>query len=440
MTKKEKYVLAKWVVNYAVKNGSQEAKASVHESMSDSILVRNKKIDKLQQSTHSGLSLILFVDNKFSTHATNRLDSKKELKHFIKEAIAGTKFLAKDKFRSLPISELYFKKENKTDLKIYDKNYPNIDPQDKIKIVINLEKEVLDNDKRILSVTAGYSDHMSKGVIVTSNGFKENFANTSYNISVSVSVKGIISRPNAFWSESAIFYKKLNTAGIGKTALKRALDKIGQSKINSCQLPMILENRIASNCLAPLISALAAGEIQQNNSFLINKLEKKVCSDKLTLIDDPLIISGTASSQFDDEGLAMKKRIIFDKGILKTYFIDTYYGKKMGMTPNSGNTSNLVVTPGKRSMEDMISDLQKGILVTGFNGGNSNGSTGDFSYGIEGFLIENGKITKPVSEMNITGNMLELWQNLVEVGNDVYSDSSWRLPSLKFDNLDFSGI
>jgi PmbA protein len=169
-------------------------------------------------------------------------------------------------------------------------------------------------------------------------------------------------------------------------------------------------------------------------------LGEKVGSDKLTLIDDPFIISGQGSRLFDNEGLALKKRTIFEKGVIKGYNIDTYYGKKLGMEPTTGGTSNLVLEPGERTLEEMIASLDRGIFITGFNGGNSNRATGDFSYGIDGFLIENGIIVKPVSEMNITGNMKQLWMDFAEAGSDVYKNSSWRLPSIMFNNVDFSGI
>ena len=109
------------------------------------------------------------------------------------------------------------------------------------------------------------------------------------------------------------------------------------------------------------------------------------------------------------------------------------------MEPTSGETTNLVFKPGEKDLAGLLAEIDYGILVTGFNGGNSNGSTGDFSYGIEGFLVENGKLTQPVSEMNITGNFKEVWNNLVAAGNDVYTGSSWRLPSLVFDRISFSG-
>jgi len=439
MTKEEKYSLAEWAVNHALKNGAQGAKVDIYEIQKSKIEVRNEKIDKLEQSTQSGLSIALYVDKKYSAHATNRFNNKEELKRFVEDAIEGTRFLSVDEFRTLPEPQLYFKGEKK-DLGTFDKEFLSIDPQEKINLAFKIEKEVLGKDERIISVTTSYNDNMSSSVKVTSNGFKGDTASTYYRINASVSVKGEDARPMSYWSESAIFHNKLIKEGIGIKALDRALEKIGQAKIESDKMPMIIENRLASRSLRPLISALYGSSIQQKNSFLIDKLGEKIGSDKLTLIDDPFIISGRGSEQFDGEGLALKKRTIIENGVLKSYLIDTYFGKKLNMKPNSGDTTNLVLEPGEKSLEEMIATLDRGILITGFNGGNANDSTGDFSYGIDGFLVENGKIIKPVSEMNITGNIKQLWMNLIEVGNDVYKNSSWRLPSLMFSDVDFSGI
>ena len=177
-----------------------------------------------------------------------------------------------------------------------------------------------------------------------------------------------------------------------------------------------------------------------NNIIAQDKINEKVVSEKLTLTDNPFILGGRGSRHFDSEGLATKKRLIFEKGVLKTYYIDTYYGKKLEMEPTSGGTTNLEFETGSKNLEELIATIKKGIFVTGFNGGNSNGTTGDFSFGIEGFLIENGEITQPVSEMNITGNMLELWSNIGEIGNDINTSSSWLTPSILFEGVDFSGI
>lgn len=439
MTIAEKYKLAKWAMQHALDNGAQEVSVNIFDSNSSSVEVRDEKIDKLEQANQAGLSIRLMVDKKYSAHSTNRLGNKRELQKFIEEAIKGTRYLSEDEFRTLPDPDLYYKGGG-DDLKTFDNNFTDIDPQQKIDAAFAVEKEVVGSDDRIISVTASYYDGINNTVMVTSNGFEGDTSNTYYGINASVSVSDGDARPQSFWGESAIFYNGLKTEGIGRKALKRALRMIGQEKIKSGRMPMIIENRLASQSLGPLISALNGSAIQQKNSFLIDKLGERVGSDKLTIIDDPFIISGRGSRLFDGEGLALKKRPVFEKGILRTYYIDTYYGKKLGMDPTTGGTTNLVFEPGERNMEEMTASLKRGILVTGFNGGNTNGTTGDFSYGIEGFLVEDGKIIQPVSEMNISGNMKKLWMKLAEVGNDVYENSSWRTPSLMFNDVDFSGL
>ena len=146
------------------------------------------------------------------------------------------------------------------------------------------------------------------------------------------------------------------------------------------------------------------------------------------------------SRLFDDEGLAAIKRPVIENGVLKSYYIDNYYGKKLGMKPTSGGSSNIIFNTGNRGMDEMLASITKGVLITGFIGGNSNRSTGDFSFGIEGFYIENGKIIHPLNEMNIAGNMNQFWFNLVEMGNDVLENESVRIPSMMFEKVDLSGL
>jgi len=160
----------------------------------------------------------------------------------------------------------------------------------------------------------------------------------------------------------------------------------------------------------------------------------------LTVIDDPLIVGGQGSRLYDGDGIAAKKRVIIDKGVLKSYYIDYYYSRKLGMEPTSGGSSNVIIEPGEKTLEQLIAQSKKGILVTGFIGGNSNTATGDFSYGIIGQLIENGKLVKPVNEMNLSGNLTEIWEHLVEMGNDPYPNSAWLRPSMFFRDIFFSGV
>ena len=438
MTTQEKYALADLVIEYALKKGAQQVSVAIDDSLSNDIEIRDQQIDKLTESNRNSLNISLYVDNKYSSHSTNRL-KKEDLFKFIDEAIASTRFLSEDEFRMLPDPELYYKGGG-SELNVYDTKLESVDAKTKIDLANQVMNEAFKKDERIISVSSFYSDSLSNRVLVTSNGFKGDEARSNVSLYATVSVKADSGRPSDYWYESALFFDKLKKTEIGKKALGRALQKIGPKKIKSGKYTMIVENRAAGNLLGPFYNALQGYNVYQKQSFLAGSQGKSVASAVMTVHDDPSIPSGPGSRLFDDEGLASAKRVIVDGGVLQSFYIDNYYGKKLGMKPTSGSTSNVVFKLGNRDAATMTGNIKMGILVTGFNGGNCNGSTGDFSYGIDGFLIENGKIIHPLNEMNITGNMKQFWLNLIEAGNDIIEGSSFKIPSLMFDKVDFSGI
>jgi PmbA protein len=438
MDMKEKQNLAEMVIDHALKGGAQQVSVSINESRSNNIEIRDQKIDNLTESNRNSLAIKLFVDKKYSSHSTNRL-RKDDLFKFTDEAIAATKFLGEDEFRSLPDPELYYKGGG-TEPNILDTSLETVDPKIKIGLARQAHEEAFGKDERIISVSSYYSDSVRNRLLVTSNGFSGNNARSDISLTVSVAVKSDTGRPDDYWYESALFFDKLKKDNIGKNALDRVLQKFGIKKIPSGKYPMVVENRVVQNLLSPFYNALQGNSIHQKQSFLTGKLDKSVGSKVMTITDDPGLPMGPGSKLFDDEGLASVKRAILEDGVLRNFYIDTYYGRKLKMKPTTGNSSNIIFRQGTRDMAAMVSSLKKGIAVTGFNGGNCNGSTGDFSYGIDGFYVENGKIIHPVNEMNITGNMNEIWFRLAEAGNDIIESSSARIPSLLFENIDFSGI
>ena len=203
---------------------------------------------------------------------------------------------------------------------------------------------------------------------------------------------------------------------------------------------MIVENRVLGELVAMLQEPMQGRQLQQKNSFLEEMLNKKVASEKLTMIDDPLIKKGSGSRLFDSQGLAAKKRIMIDKGLPRHYYADDYYSRKLGIEPTSGSVSNLVFEHGTRSVDKIIADRKKAILVAGFIGGNFNSTTGDFSFGVFGQLIENGALTRPISQMNISGNAKDFWNRILEIANDPDPYSSWRTPTMLFEAVSFSGL
>lgn len=431
--------LAQWAMDYALQNGCQQAKVDLSSGSNSSFELRDAKMDRLQQASENQLTLSVYVDGRYGMYSTNRLD-KKELESFIKNGIDATRYLAKDEARMLPDASRYYQ-GGKPDLQLTDAKLSSLNPDDKVLLAKTVAEEILGKNERIISVDSSYSDGESSSYKLASNGFEGESNRTWFSLSAGVSIKGEgEARPSDGWYESAIYYDKLIKSDIGKTALERTLRKLGQKKVKSGKYTMVVDSLNSSQLLRPVLSALYGSALQQKNSFLLNKLETKIGSDVLNLTDEPHLVQASGARYFDNEGVATKQGPVFENGVLKTYFIDTYTGNKMKVAPTISSPSLLVMKPGGKSLDQLIAGVDKGILVTAYNGGNCNSTTGDFSYGIEGFLIEKGKLTQPISEMNVTGNMITLWASLAEIGNDARLTSSWRIPSLVFDQVDFSGL
>ena len=439
MITNENKKLAQWAMEYALKNGCQASKVSLYSGSSCSFEVRDMKIDRLHQASENSLVVQLYVDGRFGSFSTNRLD-KNELEKFIKDNIDATRYLAEDKARTLPDESRYYK-GGQPDLQLIDPDFDSIQPDDKKDLALKTCDEIMGKDERIISATSSYNDTKQYKYMIASNGFEGEAATSSFSLMASVSVRGEgEARPESYWYESSLYFNELMKQGIGTKALERVLRKIGQKKAASGKYTMVVDNMNSAQLLSPILGAIDGSAIQQRNSFLLDKLGQKVLGSNVTLLDEPHLVKASGARYFDNEGVATKRQPIFQDGVLKTYFIDTYRANKMQVEPTISSPSVLVMQTGTKDLEGLIAGVEKGIWVTGFNGGNCNSTTGDFSYGIEGFLIENGKIVRPVSEMNVTGNMLTLWQNVVETGNDPRVSSSWRIPSVVFEDVAFSGL
>lgn len=426
-------------MEYALKNGCQSSRVTLYNGSSSSFEIRDMKIDRLQQASENSMVIHLYVDGRYGSYSTNRVD-KKELEKFIKDGIAATRFLAEDKARTLPDASLYYK-GGLPDLQLIDPKFDAIQPDDKVALAMSTCDEIMGKDDRIISANASYSDEKDFKYMIASNGFEGETSGSSFGLVGSVSIRGEgDARPESYWYDSSLYYDELVKSGIGTKALERVIKKLGQRKVASGKYKMVVDNLNSSRLISPVIGAIYGSSIQQKNSFLLDKLDQKVVGDKVTLIDEPHLAKASGARYFDSEGVATQRLPIFENGVLKTYYVDIYSANKMDMKPTISSPSILTMPNGTKDMDGLIASIDKGILVTGFNGGNCNSTTGDFSYGVEGFLVENGKLSQPISEMNATGNMLTLWSNLAEVGNDPRLSSSWRIPSLLFEGVDFSGL
>jgi PmbA protein len=330
-----------------------------------------------------------------------------------------------------------------TDLKIDDASVDKLSAEQKHAIVKAVENAAWSaGGDKVVAVEAWFGDELGESVMLTSNGFSGDSRATNFNVGASVSVLDDDNRrPIAYDYAECRFHKKLgNPETIGASAARKALAKLGAKRIETAALPIIIENRNVHRITKGLFDALDGRNIYRKQSFLADKKGQKIASDKFVLVDDPFIPEGEASRLYDGDGFAAKKRTIIEAGVLKDFYIDWYYSRKLGCEPTSGSTGNMIVPAGTRSVDEIIKDLGKGILITDFLGGNSNPTTGDFSIGIFGQYFEGGKIVYPVSEMNIADNHLKFWHKLTECANDPWLYSDWRTPSMVFTGIVVSGV
>lgn len=437
---------AREALEMVMRKGAQACRVTMNFGIQNSFSALDGKLENLQNANDSNLYIQIISDGRYGAYSTNRLN-RDELEKFISDAIRTNTYLAPDPARSLPPKELcWFGKED--NLNQYDNYILEMDPALKKEIAFETMEEIYGKNKKIVSVNTEYGDMLEYQYMVDSQGFEGDSLQSNFTISAECSVKGRgNARSEGWWYESSLHFKDFTHKGCGKTALERALEKLNPKEMKGGKMNMIVDNTCSSRLVSPIFQALNGSNIQQRNSFLLNKKGERVFSSKFTLIDNPHWAGMSGSRYFDGDGIATKPMDIIRNGIIETYFINTYSANKMGVSPTVESASvphfSLEEFPDNLknlNHKDMVKLLGKGIMVTGFNGGNCNGLTGDFSYGIEGFYFENGEILFPIREMNISGNIVSLWNNLAMVGNDARTCSRWLIPSLAFENVEFTGI
>ena len=432
-------LIVQQALEMALRAGADQARVVLTESSLNTYSLLDGELERLQHSLSSSLYFQLYVDGRYGTFSTNRMEPG-DFDKYLREAVESTRLLAPDPCRTLPQKELYFEGEA-ADLQQDDPTYDNIAPEAKRELLEKLGTEIDRSDKRIISVANEYEDYRERCLTIDSQGFCGETSGTLFSLSTECSVKGKGDvRPQNFWYDSTMFFDTL-PLGCGKIALERTLGMLGAKKIRSGKYHVILDRTVASKVVSPIFTALSGGAIQQKNSFLLDSIGKNLLGEKLTITDTPHLPGLMGSRWFDSEGLATKGQDIIRAGAPQTYFLTTYFANKLGLAPTVESVSVPNLKPsGAASAEEMMATIGRGILITGFNGGNTNGATGDFSFGIEGYLFENGVITHPIKEMNMTGNIVSLWNSVTNIGTDYRECSRWRIPSISFENVDLSGM
>jgi PmbA protein len=434
--------IARAAARLAMARGAGEAAAGAYRARHVEVAWRDGKVEKVSEATTRGLGLDLYVDGRYAAVSTSDLRPD-ALDRFVGDAVALARTLAPDPHRRLPDPELY-RGRPEVDLDLEDPSHGALDAGERRRAAEAVEAaaRAVPGADRILSVTSSVSDTRSESALVQTNGFEGRRRGTDFWMGAEVAVKDPDGRrPEEYGATGARHRADLETPGaVGRRAAERALARVGSVKGGSAVLPMVVENRAAGRLVGYLLAPLAAASLQQKRSWLDGRLGTRIGSERLDVADDPLVRRGLGSRLYDGEGISARRFPLFERGVLRSYYVDAYYGRKLGMPPTTARASNLAWALGPRSPEALLADVGEGILVTSFLGGNSNGTTGDFSLGVRGFRVRGGRIAEPVGEMNVSGNHAELWVRLAAVGDDPYRYSAMRTPTLVFEGAQFAGL
>lgn len=442
----EEIRLAEETLAFALASGADSVRITLNKSLQDLVAMRDGALDKVTHSLDRSLQLTLFADGRFGSFSINRLE-KKALEEFTLDALATLRLLAPDPLRSLPAPERTAK-DAVTGLEagLFDPAYADMDASARLDLArrstIWARKASLEDGFTIISEEEEYSDSISDSLLIDSNGTRCRHTDTSFEISCEVTVQDPSgARFSGFWWDSRPFLKDLALEDCALTAAKRAAAAIGPVRCDGGLMSIVVETGTAAKLVAPILNALGGFAIQQKNSFLDGSLGKKIFGDNVTIFDKPRSIGRNGSKFFDSEGVATAETPVIENGVVKEYFLSTWIAAKLGMSPTIEDCTRACVAPtgGCRDCDEILRSVGEGILVTGFNGGNYNSSTGEYSYGIEGFLFKDGRKVHPVREMLITGDLVTLWNNLTHAGADARPCSTKSIPTLAFRNVNISG-
>jgi PmbA protein len=237
---------------------------------------------------------------------------------------------------------------------------------------------------------------------------------------------------------------------VGREAARRTLRRVGARKIASTRVPVVLDPTVAGSILDNIFDAATGDAVYRQATFLADQLGQKVAGENITLVDDGTMVGGFGTSPFDGEGVPTRRTVVIEKGVLKSYLLNTYTARKLGLkttgnasrglagTPGTGS-GNFYLEPGTRTQQQIIADVPRGLFVTEFLGFGVNLVTGDFSRGASGLWIENGELTYPVEEITIAGNLKDMLNNIVEIGSDLNFRGALASPTVRIDGMTIAG-
>lgn len=441
--------MARFCIERAMKLGASAVRVSLNKNVTDTVTVFNGQLDKVTHSSDRSIYLYLFVDGKYGTFSTNRLE-KNDLEAFITKSIETVRLFEKDICRRLPQKERKVK-DASTGLEagLFDKAYfeEDIDSRIAKAFKISIYGQLIskpEDNWSLISEECEWSDSIDDTLLLDSQGLEARHTETSAGCFCEMNVSDPDGNKfSGYWWDSSWSAAKVDMKGCARQALNNVLRQFSPKRSRSGKYNMVVDTSVASRLVTPLLNALNGSSLQQRMSFLEGSLGKQMFPENLTIMDMGREAGKLGARLYDSEGVEVKNAPIIEKGVVKQYFTNTYISEKTGLEPTVDDVSRPCIqafiqgdaSSGEVRLEDILKKCKNGVYVTGFNGGNSNPVTGDFSFGIEGFRFRDGHVTHPVREMLITGNLIELWGNLIAAGSDARQCTRWQIPSLAFSEV-----
>ncbi len=433
--------LAEWLVEFSKKNGADEVEVSISHGSEFDVEIRNGEMENLVEAGDKSLSVRLFVDHRYASVNTDDFD-RDVLSHLIVRGIERAQNSSPDPFSGLPDFDPDAEIADWKELEIFDEEVEKLNPERKIELARETEKIAL-ADKRIkFSYGSSFSNSFGEYLLVNSKGFRGSFKRSSFSLGVYLQAGEEDKRVESGWYESSRYFQDLWTPEqIAKKAIHRVTRLIKPRKVKTQNVPVVLEPEMAASILSFLFRTLTGKAIYMKQSLFADKLNEKIAADTVNIFDDGLIPRGMASKPFDSEGVPVRKHIVVEKGVLKTYLTDVYSARKLNVKPtgNASGPNNFYLQKGNFSADEIIRSVDKGLLLTHTMGQGTDTVTGDFSRGAFGLWIENGEIAFPVSEITISSNLANMLKSIEMIGNDLRFNRSICAPTIKIAEMTVSG-
>ncbi len=413
--------LARDVLAFAREQGATDASVEISEGSGLSVSVRKGNIETIEQNKDKGLGVTVYVGQRRGNASTSDF-STSSLKATVEAAANIARFTAEDDCAGLPDADLL--ELAPRDLRLF---YPwQISTEEAVELAKRCENAAFEVDKRITN-SEGASVYVQQSHFVGANsrGFIGGYPFSRHTISVApIAGKGNQMQRDDWYTSSRNPKELAKPEKVGRYAAERALARLNARKLNTRTCPVLFEAPLAAGLLGAFVQAVSGGALYRKSTFLLDTLGKQVFPSHIQIVEDPHLIGAVGSAPFDEEGVKTVRRKVIADGVLQGYFLSSYSARKLGMqtTGNAGGSHNLeIVSKDTRRSDDFAGMLRKlgtGLLITELMGQGVNYVTGDYSRGASGYWVENGVIQYPVEEITIAGNMREMFQQIVAVGND----------------------